>query len=391
MSISKKISESMKNQSWIREMFELGNSLKQEYGEKNVYDLSLGNPGSEPSKEFIKSIQSLLSNPTPGMHRYMPNAGYPATRDAVANHLSTKFNVGFSFENIIMTCGAGGSLNVILKSILDYKDEIIIFSPFFPEYLHYVENHGGNPIIIPTNENFLPDVETLQKSITNKTKGIIINSPNNPTGVVYPQSTIDEIGIALTQAEEKYGNTIHLISDEPYARLVYKPYKNPSIFSAYNNSILATSFSKDLSLAGERIGYAAINPDHVSKNELINAFTFSNRILGFVNAPALMQNIIPKIIDSIVDVSWYENKRNYLMKNLIELGYEFPDPGGAFFIFAKSPIPNDIEFVKSLLEYKVLVTPGTGFGKQGYFRISYSVEDWVLEGAIQGFSKVINN
>lgn len=390
MSVSKKISESMKNQSWIREMFELGNLLKQEYGEKNVFDLSLGNPGPEPSKEFIESIQFILSNPTPGMHKYMSNAGYLATREAVANNISEVFKIKFSSENIIMTCGAGGALNIILKSILDPHDEIIIFAPYFPEYLHYVENHGGIPKIITTSDSFLPDTEILKNAITAKTKGIIINSPNNPTGIVYPQSNIDDIGATLRDAEEKFGSTIHLISDEPYARIVYKPNKNPSIFSAYKNSILATSFSKDLSLAGERIGYVAIHPSHSTSNELTNALTFSNRILGFVNAPALMQNLIPKIINSVIDINWYENKRNYLRDNLIKLGYEFANPEGAFFIFVKSPNPNDVEFIKSLLEYKVLVTPGSGFGKQGYFRISYSVEDWVLEGAVNGLAKVIN-
>lgn len=379
----------MKDSSWIRKMFEEGIILREKYGAENVFDLSLGNPNAEPPDKLKSVMNSIISNPDKGLHRYMPNAGFPDTRKSISNTLNSETNLPFTEEEIIMTCGAAGAINVFLKSILDQDDEVIILSPYFAEYLFYIKNHNGIPIISKSNSKFLPNIEDLSKKINKKTKAILINSPNNPSGVIYNSETIKQLGSLLETFEKKYKKPIYLVSDEPYRKVVYKE-KCPYIFNFYKNSVVVTSFSKDLGLAGERIGYIAFNPKISNKSDLIDAAIFSTRTLGFVNAPAISQRIVKELQDSVVDIKFYKSKRDFLYKELIRIGYECILPQGAFYMFPKSPIKNDEKFVQILQSKRILVVPGVGFGTPGHFRISYCVDDSTLEGSITGFEEAFN-
>lgn len=379
----------MKDSSWIRKMFEEGIILREKYGAENVFDLSLGNPNAEPPDKLKSVMNSIISNPDKGLHRYMPNAGFPDTRKSISNTLNSETNLPFTEEEIIMTCGAAGAINVFLKSILDQDDEVIILSPYFAEYLFYIKNHNGIPIISKSNSEFLPNIEDLSKKINKKTKAILINSPNNPSGIIYNSETIKQLGSLLETFEKKYKKPIYLVSDEPYRKVVYKE-KCPYIFNFYKNSVVVTSFSKDLGLAGERIGYIAFNPKISNKSDLIDAAIFSTRTLGFVNAPAISQRIVKELQDSVVDIKFYKSKRDFLYKELIRIGYECILPQGAFYMFPKSPIKNDEKFVQILQSKRILVVPGEGFGTPGHFRISYCVDDSTLEGSITGFEEAFN-
>ena len=389
MTIAAKVQKAMKGQSWIRQMFELGIHMKQEQGADKVFDLSLGNPVLEPPESVIKGLQRILADPPPGMHRYMPNAGYPETRGAIAAHLAKQMGLPFTAGHIVMTCGAGGALNVIFESILDPGDEVIIFAPYFPEYPFYIENHGGETRIASTDASFQLDIDALRPMLTARTKAVLVNSPNNPSGAVYSAGLLQELGQLIAEIEAKHNSTIYLISDEPYAQLTYDGLVTPPIYNAHTRSVVATSFSKNLALPGERIGYIAVNPGCPDTSTLVDAFTYCNRVLGFVNAPALMQLLVKDALDQSVDVGWYERKRNYLYTELTGMGYELVKPEGAFYAFPASPIPDDVAFVHELLKWNVLVTPGTGFGSPGHFRISFCLEDWVIEGAMEGFREAI--
>ena len=385
MAVSRKLQQQMAEGGWIRKMFEDGIALKKKYGESNVFDLSLGNPVVEPPEEFLQDLLRWVDDPRPGMHRYMPNAGYPETRAAVAAHLSSGSGLPFTPNEIVMTCGAAGAINVVLKTIVEAGDEVIIFAPFFVEYVYYIDNHQGISRIVPTDDQFIPDLRLLEDNITPKTRAVLLNSPNNPTGVVYGQSILKGIGDLLGVKEHQYGTEIFLISDEVYRRLVYDGVECPYVFQYHPRTIVATSFSKDLAVPGERIGYIAVNPEYDGRGELINGLVFCNRVLGFVNAPALMQHVVRGLQDVSVDVGQYVRKRDLLYNGLVELGYSMVKPTGAFYIFPRSPIEDDVAFVKELQKHNVLVVPGKGFGAPGYFRISYCVEDWVIEGSLAGF------
>ena len=286
---------------------------------------------------------------------------------------------------ILMTVGAAGAINTILRSILDEGDEVVLIAPFFAEYTFYVAHQTGVSKIATCDENWLPDIESLEAAIGPRTRAVIVNSPNNPTGVIYPESSIAAISAALQRAEEEHGSEIYLISDEPYRKLIYTDTPYPFIFEHHPRSIVATSHSKDLGLAGERIGYIAINPGDPGKTELADALNFSLRTLGFVNAPALMQRAVASIQSATVDIDIYRKKRDLLYNALTKIGYECVQPDGAFYVFPKSPIPDDTEFVAQLQKELVLVVPGVGFGTPGFFRASYCVDDWVIEGSIDGF------
>ena len=391
MSISKAILDVLEQSSWIRKMFEEGIQLKKEFGEKNIFDLSLGNPLLEPPEKFKKKLIELSNSDEKGLHRYMPNQGFQSTREKVANSLAKESNFPITAEELIITTGAAGGVNAILKSILNPNDEIIVFSPFFVEYLFYIKNHNGIPIIAKTDENFFPDLSDLSKKITKNTKGIIINSPNNPTGVLYPIEIIEKIGEILSSKEKELGTEIYLISDEPYRKIIFDNKKYPFIFPHHDRSIVVTSHSKDLGLAGERIGYIALSPKDKDKQVLYDALVFSLRTLGHVNATAIMQKSIEDIQEESVDINIYKQKRDYIYDELIQIGYECVKPDGAFYLFPKSPIEDDAKFVRILQNSKVLTVPGRGFGLAGYFRISYSVDDWVLEGSIEGFKKAFES
>ena len=379
----------MENASWIRKMFEQGLELKAKYGADKVFDFSLGNPNLEPPDEVRKAILQVLSSERPGLHAYMPNAGLKDTREAVAKYLTRDHGVSLSWEQIIMTCGAGGGLNVALKSILDKDDEVLVLAPYFVEYFFYISNHNGNGKLVNTNEDFSLNAETISKALGERTKAIIINSPNNPSGRVYDAASMERLGKILAAHSKKTGKTVYLLSDEPYSKLVYDGVKVPSVFQAYPESLLITSHSKDLSLPGERIGFIAANPRMENLKETVDGLTFCNRILGFVNAPALMQRILPYLEGVSVNVAEYRRKRDLLCQGLLSAGYKFTKPEGAFYLFIKSPIPDDVLFVQTLLQENILGVPGTGFGAPGYFRLAYCVDDRVIENSLEGFRRAI--
>ena len=391
MSISKAILDVLEQSSWIRKMFEEGIELKKQFGEKNIFDLSLGNPLLEPPEKFKRKLIELSNSDEKGLHRYMPNQGFLSTREKVANSLAKESNFPITAEELIITTGAAGGLNAILKSILNPNDEIIVFSPFFVEYLFYIKNHNGIPVLAKTDRNFFPDLSDLSQRITKNTKGIIINSPNNPTGVLYPRKIIEKIGEILSSKEKELDTEIYLISDEPYRKIIFDNKKYPFVFPHHDRSIVVTSHSKDLGLAGERIGYIALSPKDKDKKVLYDALVFSLRTLGHVNATAIMQKSIEDIQEESVDINVYKQKRDFIYNELIKIGYECVKPDGAFYLFPKSPIEDDSRFVNILQNSKVLTVPGRGFGLEGYFRISYSVDDWVLEGSIEGFKKAFES
>jgi len=387
VSISDNVRARMVEGSWVRKMFEEGAVLKQRYGEENVFDLSLGNPVMEPPPEFDQELKRLVENPLPGMHRYMANAGYSETRAAVAAQLSLETGVGFTMNDIVMTCGAAGGLNVVLKTILNPGEEVVVFAPYFLEFGNYIDNHGGVTKVVPTDEQFIPKLDALEAAITARTKGVIINSPNNPTGVVYSEDFIRQLGDLLGKKESQYGTQIFLISDEAYRKIIYDGLKYPPVFHHHRQSIVATSYSKDLALPGERIGYIAIHPECSQREELVGGFIFCNRTLGFVNAPALMQRAVQNLQHVTVSVAEYQKKRDFLYSHLVEMGYSLVKPQGAFYMFPKSPLEDDVVFVNELQQWNVLAVPGRGFGSPGHFRLSYCVEDRTLEGSLAGFKE----
>jgi len=371
-------------------MFEEGIKLRMIHGPENVFDLSLGNPLLEPPAEFKEALKRIANDESPGVHRYMPNGGFPDVRSAVAENLSVESGTQFTADEILMTVGAAGAINTILRSILDEGDEVVVIAPYFAEYVFYVQHQTGVVKEATCGENWLPDVGSLKSSISAKTRAVIINSPNNPTGVIYPAETIAAISKVLQKAEQEFGTEIYLISDEPYRKLIYTNDAYPFTFEHHPRTIVATSHSKDLGLAGERIGYIAVNPGDPGKVDLLDALTFSLRTLGFVNAPAILQRAVAAVQDATVDIDVYRKKRDMLYGALTDIGYECVEPDGAFYVFPKSPIPDDTEFVRQLQQELVLVVPGVGFGTPGFFRASYCVDDWVIEGAIEGFKKAFD-
>ncbi len=387
MAVSEKIRKGMEQGSWIRKMFEEGANLKRQYGEENVFDLSLGNPVTEPPVEFQRELRKLAEKPVTGMHRYMENAGYQETRESVAVQLSKETGINFTFNEIIMTCGAAGALNVVMKAILNPGDEVIIFAPYFTEYINYIDNHSGVSKIVSTDEGFIPRLDILETAIGVKTRAVLINSPNNPSGSVYSNEFMHLLGELLNRKEAEYGAPIFLINDAPYSKIIYEGRDCPQIWSHYGDSIMVTSHSKDLALPGERIGYIAVHPHCSQRKELVDGFIYCNRILGYVNAPALMQRLIRPLQAVTIPVAEYQKKRDFLYQNLTEMGYSIVNPQGAFYMFPKSPLEDDVAFVRELQNWRVLTTPGCGFGSPGYFRIAYCVDDRVLEGSLDGFRR----
>lgn len=388
MTIAHKMESMISKSSWIRKMFEDGAKLKARHGQDKVFDFSLGNPNVPPPPVFREKLLEILNRPDIS-HGYMPNSGYPDVREAVAKTLSKEQNVQVSGEDVVMTCGAAGAMNVVLKSILNPGEEVLVPAPYFVEYDAYAANHGGVIKAVPTGEDFIPDMSALSYAISPKTRAVLINSPNNPTGVVYTKETIEELAELLARESRKSGRTIYLISDEPYRKIVFDGTIVPPVFDAYDNAVVATSYSKDLSLPGERIGHAAVNPKAAFRTPLLGAMNLANRILGYVNAPALQQRVIAEIQDACVDISEYARKRDKLIHGLEERGYEFVRPKGAFYLFPKTPIPDDVKFVQALQEELILTVPGSGFGGPGHFRIAYCVDDKTIEGAMDGFEKVM--
>ncbi|MHB9094749.1 MAG: pyridoxal phosphate-dependent aminotransferase [Eubacteriales bacterium] len=388
MPIAKKIAENLKRASWIRAMFEEGEKLRKIHGADKVYDFTLGNPDVEPPAALKEELKRLALDPVPGMHRYMSNAGYPDTRRAVAEVLAEESGLEFSEANIVMTVGAGGALNVVLKTLLDPGDEVIILSPFFVEYKFYIDNHGGAFKEVSTKDNFQLDLGAIEAAIGPKTKALIINTPNNPTGAIYDAASLEQLGSLLRKKETEFGKDIYVISDEPYAKISYDGVKVPSIFKYIDNSIVVTSHSKDLALPGERIGYLAVSPRVKNLPLVMDGMVFANRTLGFVNAPALMQRLVTHLQRESVDIAEYQEKRDILYNNLTEMGFSMVKPAGAFYLFPKSPIPDDVAFIKAAQKYNILLVPGSGFGQPGYFRIAYCIDKNIITNSLPAFREL---
>jgi aspartate aminotransferase len=388
MSISNKIRDSLARSSWIRKMFEEGDRLSKIYGADKVFDFSIGNPDLEPPAAFKKRLQELAANPIPGMHKYMSNAGYPQTRKAVADYLNQKTGQALNENHIVMTVGAGGGLNVVFKAILNPGDEIIVSSPYFVEYGFYTDNHQGKLVVVKSKPDFQLDLDAIEKAFTPKTKGILINSPNNPTGVIYSEASLKSLAALIQKKEAEFQCTIYLISDEPYSALVYDGAKVPPVLSIFDHSLLVTSHSKDLALPGERIGYVAANPKNPEIEMLVNGLVFANRVLGFVNAPALMQHLVAELQGQTVGVEIYQERRDLLYNHLTGIGFEVVKPQGAFYLFPKSPIPDDIEFIQKALKHNLLLVPGSGFGAPGYFRMAYCVSKTVITNSLPAFTNL---
>jgi aspartate aminotransferase len=383
MPIAKIVSEQLSGSSWIRRMFEEGARLKRERGADKVFDFTLGNPDVEPPEQVIETLRRVVAGNRPTSHGYMPNAGYPAVREAIAAKLRRENGVGFTAEDVFMTSGAAGACNVFLKSVLDPGDEVIVLTPYFPEYRFYITNHGGRMVAVETDDTFLPDIEKLAAAITPRTRVIMLNTPNNPTGRVYPATVLR----ALDELLARVGQPISVISDEPYDALVYDGRRQPKVASLVRSTVICNSWSKSQGLAGERIGYLALSPSVADLEQLRAACTFSNRVLGFVNASAIWQWVMLEAADYTIDVAGYEHKRNLFCDALEKIGYEVRRPEGAFYIFMKTPIPDDIEFIRLLAAEGVLAVPGTGFGRSGYMRLSLTVPVDCIARSIPGFER----
>lgn len=372
--VSTKMLATMRGGSWIRRMFDRGNQLKKEHGEQNVFDYTLGNPSVNPPPEIEQRLRDLVKDPEPGLHAYMPNAGYESVREYVAEHVALHqgLTTPLTKDHIVMTCGAGGALNCILKAILEPGEEVVALAPFFVEYKYYVDNHGGKLVWAQTREDFQPDLGAVEQAFNPRTKALLINSPNNPTGAVYPRETLEQLQVLIRRKEQEFGHPVLLISDEPYAKLVYDGVDVPPILKIFPHSVLATSNSKDLALPGERIGFLAISPLNEDAADIFEAVTFANRTLGFVNPVALMQRLIMGNLHLVTGVGQYRERRDLLFSALTMMGYQIVKPQGAFYMFPKSPDANDVEFCAEALKHLLLIVPGTGFGRPGYFRLSFS-------------------
>jgi len=387
MPISKNISRLMKDSSWIRAMFEEGEKLKKQYGTENIFDFSLGNPITEPPQALREELIRIVSSDAKGMHRYMSNSGYEDVREEIARHHRETTGLSFTKDHIIMTVGSAGGLNVVLKSLLDPGDEVIVLCPYFVEFRFYIENHGGIIRLVDTKDDFHLDIEKIRASLSKKTKAIIVNSPHNPTGVVYDEAELRELAVLLNEKASK-GQRIHIIADEAYKKILYNGTVLPSLFHIYDDTITITSHSKDLALPGERIGYIAISPRIKNARSLINAAIFSNRILGFIYAPAIMQRLVGGFQKNSVDILDYQKKRDVIYSILVEAGFDVVKPMGAFYVFPKSPIPDDVKFVRTLQQHHILTVPGVGFGRPGYFRLAYCVDLDMIERSRPYFKEV---
>ena len=383
MPVAKTIAAQLDNASWIRRMFEEGVRLKRERGADAIFDFSLGNPDVEPPPAVLDALRRVVAGNRAGSHGYMPNPGYSQVREAVAKKLRRETGLGFTAEDVFMTVGSAGACNVILKSILDPGDEVIVLIPFFPEYPFYIANHGGRMVPVETGATFLPDVERIQAAVTPRTRAILLNTPNNPTGRVYPESVLRDLNGLLARA----GQPIAVISDEPYKSYVYDGQRQPEVASFIAQTAICNSWSKSLGLPGERIGYLALSPQLEDAAALRAACAFCNRTLGFINAPAIWQWVMLEALDETIDIAPYEHKRNLLCDALKEIGYEVRRPEGAFYIFLKTPIADDVAFAERLAEEGVLAVPGAGFGRSGYIRLSLTIPLERIERSIGGFQR----
>ncbi len=388
--IAEKMKPLVQNNSAIREMFEEGNRLAKIYGRENVYDFSLGNPNVPAPPEVDAAIRAVLDEEeTTFVHGYMSNAGYEDVRAAVAQSLNSRFGTAFHQDNILMTVGAASGMNVLFKTILNPGDEVIAFAPYFLEYGNYVRNYDGTLAVVPPNtEDFQPNMGAFEGLVNRKTKAVIINTPNNPTGVVYSDATLRRIAGILTEKQQEFGTQIVLVSDEPYRELAYDGVEVPYVTPYYANTVVCYSYSKSLSLPGERIGYLVIPDALADSAEVFAAATIANRVLGCVNAPSLMQRVVKRCLDARTDVAAYDRNRNRLYAALLEYGFTCIKPQGAFYLFVKSPEPDEKAFCAACKKHNILVVPGSSFACPGYVRISYCVSYEQIERSLPAFAAV---
>lgn len=390
--IAEKMKELVSNSSAIRKMFEEGKQMAQIHGAENVCDFSLGNPNLAAPNTVNEALEAVIKDEDPVfLHGYMNNSGYEDVRNTVANSLNRRFQTNFTADSIVMTVGAAGGMNVAMRALLNPGDEVVVFAPFFGEYRCYVSNVEAKLVIVPSNvPSFIPDANILANYITAKTKMVIINSPNNPTGVIYPESSIIEIAKVLEEKQKKYNTEIYIFADEPYRELVYdETVKPPFITKYYNNTIIGYSWSKSLSLPGERIGYLAVSENIADFKELMSALNVATRILGFVNAPSLQQRMIARCVDEVADLNFYKKNRDALYQGLSEIGYTCIKPDGAFYLWMKTPIENDNEFVDLAKKYLLLTVPGSAFGCKGYIRLSYCVSPETVQRSLPKFKMLL--
>lgn len=383
--ISREVAENLKHSSWIRKMFVEGEKLRKERGAENVFDYSLGNPYFEPPKGLIKTLREVVNSDELGTHRYMDNLGYPATRQKIAEAYVGKGD----YNSVMMTVGAAGGINVFLRTVLDRDDEVIIIAPYFAEYTFYISNNNGKCVIISSDpETFEPKLDELENAITAKTRCVIINTPHNPTGAVYSEALLKKMASILEKSEAKHGRAIYLISDEPYYSIIYDGVKLPKIHDIYHYSIVISSFSKSLGLAGERVGYISVNPDIKELSEIMGGLSFSGRTLGFVNCPAIWQRVIEKAPVEYVDISLYDERRKALISAIGEAGMKVTPPKGAFYLFPKALEEDDVAFVMKAKDQGLLLVPGSGFGFPGHVRVSYCVDLDMIERSRAAFKKL---
>ena len=388
--ISKKIEKALQGSSAIRAMFVEGKQMAEKYGAENVYDFSLGNPATPAPAAFNSAIKELVDETDPlVLHGYMENAGYTDVRAAIAENLNKRFGTKFDYHNVTMTVGAAGGLNIIFKTILDPGDEVIVFAPFFGEYRQYAANFDADIVTVnPDLETFQPDLADFEAKITEKTKALIVNTPNNPTGVIYKPETMRKIAEILEKKQTEIGHDIYLISDEPYRELVYDGNEVDFLTKYYKNTIVGYSFSKSLSLPGERIGYVVVPDEASDAEDLIRGIEISNRTLGFVNAPSLLQKAVARCLEEQTDVAFYDKNRTMLYEGLTKLGFTCIKPEGAFYLWVKSPVENEEEFVTAGKKYHLLMVKGSAFGCGGYVRLAYCVSPETIQNSMQAFAKL---
>lgn len=379
------VAQNMQRASWIRAMFEKGRAIKARLGEDRVFDFSLGNPDAIPPTEFMDAVVAVAQERAGGLHRYMPNAGFDETRAAIAAFVAREYHISLDAGGLVVTCGAAGGLNVVFRALCDPGDEVIVLAPFFPEYRSYIEQAGGTMVTVDTDAHFQPDLSRIQSALTTRTRAILVNSPNNPTGAVYSEAICQGLADLLAK-HDRPDQPLYLVTDDPYHRLTYDRQGCPTVVGRYARCIIVSSYSKDLSIAGERIGYVAAPSGTPDRESLVGAFTMLNRTLGYVNAPAFMQRVVARCADALCDVSEYRRKRDLLCRVLAEAGYSLQVPAGGMFVFPRTPMADDVRFVDLLLAQNILAVPGQGFGRAGHIRLSLAVPRETIERAAAGFA-----
>lgn len=386
--ISAKVARDMQAASWIREMFEKGRRLKAELGADQVFDFSLGNPNATPPDAYFDAVSAVAAERTPALHRYMANAGFDETRAAIARFLSAEYRVDIDAVSVIVTSGAAGGMNVTLRAICNPGDEVIVLAPYFPEYRFYIEQAGASMVLVQTDAAFQPDLAAIAAALTERTKAIIVNTPNNPSGAVYTHERCRGLADLLKQHDQP-DRPVYLLCDDPYRRIIYDLDWCPTPATHYPRTVIVSSYSKDVSIAGERVGYIGVPPTVPDKPQLMSALTMLNRTLGFVNAAAFMQRVIARCADALCDVQTYRANRDLLCGALQEYGYSLVVPQGALYAFPQTPLEDDTKFVDVLLEHRILAVPGRGFGRPGYMRIAFCVERETIERGLPGFRAAI--